>query len=275
MESILRSVELIEAQSAFSQHRCAPAAIERRLKMTSYRIGQTTLVLTRNSQNAYYNRWIAAGIAGPATESQLDDVIERAREHGCRVLTVPVGALAQPACLTEWLEARMFTSVHPTAKLWRAGTPLHRAAAPKGIRVLKVGTAHRSKWVDVVSQVWRSYGSRRAWYEARASAPGWQHFIAWQGDEAVGAGALFTADTTEGRAGHLVDGVTLKPYRRRGVQGALIRKRISAARRLGCTALTSETAPPRPRMPLVSYRNLKRQGFALSCTRKNWRLDLR
>lgn len=272
---MLRSVELIEAESALSQHQCAPEAIGRRLRMTSYRIGQTTLVLTRNSQNASYNRWIAAGIAEPASESQLDDVIERAREHGCRTLMVQIGARARPADLTEWLEERGFRNVHPTAKLWRTGAPLHRAAAPAGIRVLKVGTAHRSKWVDVVSRVWRSYGSRRAWYEARARAPGWQHFIAWHGDEAVGAGALFAGETAEGRAGHLVDGVTLKPYRRRGVQGALIRKRISAARRLGCTALTSETAPPLPRMPLVSYRNLRRQGFALSCIRANWRLDLR
>lgn len=243
--------------------------------MTSCRLGPTTLVLTRNSRNAWYNRWIAAGISRPATERQLDEVIERARSHGSHLLSIQAGPLTRPTRFPRWLEARGFREGLPTAKLWRDSAPLRRTATPKDVRVLKVRAGQAGVWVDVVAQVWRSYGSRREWYEARVRAPGWHHFLAWSGGEAVGAGALFVGETAEGRAGHLVDGVTLAPHRRRGIQGAIIRKRIAAARRMGCSVVTSETAPPLPRMPLVSYRNLGRQGFALGCVRENWRLDLR
>lgn len=246
----------------------------------SSRIGHTTLVLTRKSRNGYYNRWLGAGVAAPATEDELDEAIDRARAHRAQVLAVSVGGAAEPSSLVEWLEARGFRAKHPSAKLWRDGSPLRRFPAPEGISVRKVGRKDAAAWVDVVSQVWRSFGSRRAWFEERAVTPGWQHFIAWCGDQPVGAGALFTGEVGTGevgdiRAGHLVDGVTLKPFRRRGIQAAIIRRRVSTALRLGCTVLTSETAPPLPRMPLVSYRNLRRQGFSLAYVRASWRLDLR
>ena len=76
------------------------------------------------------------------------------------------------------------------------------------------------------------------------------------------------------RAGHLYEAATTKRWRRRGVQRALIRKRLTDGRRLGCRLFTSETAPPLPRMPLVSFRNLRRQGFELAYLQQPWALEL-
>ena len=68
--------------------------------------------------------------------------------------------------------------------------------------------------------------------------------------------------------------VTLKPWRRRGAQAAIIRRRVADDRRLGCELFTSETAPPLPRMPLVSFRNLQRQRFDLAYLRYPWNLEI-
>ena len=57
-------------------------------------------------------------------------------------------------------------------------------------------------------------------------------------------------------------------------QAAIIRRRLIDGRRLGCELFTSETAPPLPRMPLVSFRNLRRQGFELAYLRYPWNLEL-
>ena len=132
--------------------------------------------------------------------------------------------------------------------------------------------------MDVVSEVWRVFGFRRAWYEARVASSGWRHYLAWIDDQPVAAAALFVGTVGSGssavKVGHLVDGVTLKAWRRRGAQAAIIRRRLADGRRAGCELFTSETAPPLPRMPLVSFRNLQRQGFELAYLRYPWNLEL-
>ena len=242
--------------------------------MRSERLGSATVVLTRKSANLYFNRWIAAGQSTPATKTQLDRFLELARDNRVKSVGVTLSPTTRPAATAAWLKARGFRRGHPGAKLWRDGSALTRRATPPDISVRRVSGRDVSVWVDVVSQVWRSFGYRRPWYEARATDSGWRHYLAWDGDEPVGAGALFVGLVGSTTAGHLVDGVTLSPWRRRGVQAAVIRKRISDARRLGCTVLASETAPPLPRMPLVSFRNLRRQGFELAYLRDSWRKDL-
>ena len=241
--------------------------------MRAERIGATTVILTRKSSNLYYNRWIAAGCAAPASEAQLERAIAYAREHRVASLGVSTGPGTRPAELGRWLEARGFRRVHPGAKLWRGAEPLPRPEHPSTVTVRKVRGREVGTWIDVVSRVWRTYDSRRAWYEARAKTPGWTHYLAWIDGEPVGAGALFLGEVGETKAAHLVDGVTLPAWRRRGVQAAIIRRRVGDARRAGCSVLTSETAPPLPRMPLVSFRNLCRQGFRFGYLRESWRLD--
>jgi len=144
--------------------------------------------------------------------------------------------------------------------------------------VRQLRPSEASTWVDVVSQVWRVFGYRRPWYEARVATAGWRHYVAWIDDAPVAAGAMFVGTVGTGQramsVGHLVDGVTLEPWRRRGAQSAIIRRRISDGRRLGCRLFTSETAPPLPHMPLVSFRNLQRQGFELAYLRYPWNLEI-
>ena len=55
----------------------------------------------------------------------------------------------------------------------------------------------------------------------------------------------------------LVNGSGVRPaYRRRGIQGALIRARLDRARELGCDLASSSTLPGTP-----SRRNMERHGF--------------
>lgn len=271
---LARAIELIEAESAYSQHRCAPPGEARRLGMRAERLGAATLILMRGSRSLTYNRVIALGQAAPATPRDLDDVIAAARAHRAKVLGIPRGNAARPGSLADGLVERGFRRGHPSAKLWRDGAPLRGERAPAGVRVRRVPTSRAGVWVDVVAAVWRTVGFRRPWFEARLGAPGWTHYLAWCEGRPVAAGALFVGDVGGVRVGHLVDGVTLGPWRRRGCQRAVIRRRISDGLAQGCELFTSETAPPLPRMPLVSFRNLCRQGFRLAYLRESWRLDL-
>ncbi len=284
-----RAIEIIEAESAYSQHLCAPAPEAKRLGLAAERVGSAAAILTRKSQNTMYNKLVGWGQASPGTAGQLDRFVQAARRHGVAKVSVPLGATARPRGLASLLQERGFRRGSPGAKLWRDGSPLPapaRAPALRGtdpgirsrIRVRRVRPAEAPLWVDLVAEVWRVFGYRRPWFEARVSAPGWSHYLAWIEDRPVAAGALFVATIGRGRravtVGHLVDGVTLKPFRRQGAQSVVIRRRIADGRRLGCSFFTSETAPPLPRMPLVSFRNLRRQGFELAYLRHSWSLEI-
>lgn len=228
----------------------------------------------------------ALGQASPATERQVDRFIDLARRHRVKKISVPLGDGMRPRNLPRLLESRGFRRGYPGAKLWRDASPLvplrvdprNRPGATTNISVRRVRPPEAAAWVDVASKVWRVFGFRRAWYEARVAAPGWRHYLAWVDDQPVAAAALFIDTGGSGSSaltvGHLIDGVTRKAWRRRGAQAAIIRRRLSDGRRLGCELFTSETAAPLPRMPLVSFRNLRRQGFELAYLRYPWNLEL-
>jgi len=238
-------------------------------------MGSVAVIMTRNSTSTYYNRVVALGQGSSATEAQLDRYLRLFGEHRTKVAAVSVGASARPRVLNEWLEQRGLRRGPPTAKLWRDGSRLPSGGGAGDISVRRVKPAEASTWVDVVAQVWRAFGYRRPWFEARAGQPGWTHYVAWIDGQPAAAGALFMGEVAGRTVGHLVDGVTLRPWRRRGAQSAIIRRRVTEGIALGCELFTSETAPPLPRMPLVSFRNLCRQGFSMAYLRDNWKLTLR
>ena len=270
-----RALETIEAASVLAQHLAAPPEEAMRLGLHAERYGSATAILMRKSKNLMYNRLIAWGQASTATARQLDRFVALAHAHRAEAVGVPLGPCARPARLRDWLEQRGFECGHPGAKLWRNASPLPKRTSGRGISVRVARREDAATWVDVVAQVWRAFGSRRAWFEARARAPGWRHYLAWIDGEPVAAGALFVGTVGERTVDHLVDAVTLQNWRGRGAQSAIIRRRISDGVKLGCELFAVETAPPLPRMLVVSFRNLCRQGFQFAYLRESWKLQLR
>lgn len=97
---------------------------------------------------------------------------------------------------------------------------------------------------------------------ALVGAAGWQCFIAWDGDEPAGGGALYV----DGELGWIGIGATRPAYRRRGSQSAILAARIEGARALGVKRLTTETGEKVE----ASYRNILKSGFAEAYLRPNW-----
>jgi GNAT superfamily N-acetyltransferase len=95
--------------------------------------------------------------------------------------------------------------------------------------------------------------------------PGFLGFVAWDGDEPAGAGALYV----EGEHAWLGAAATRPAFRGRGAQSALIAARIDRARALGVTTVSVETGEHDGR-PGPSYRNILRAGFTETYTRPNW-----
>src|SRR5205823_6602163 len=90
------------------------------------------------------------------------------------------------------------------------------------------------------------------WLDAVVGRPGWHVFVAYDGDRAVGGGALFATGAT----GWLGVAGTLPEARGRGAQGAIFAARIERARELGLDLLVTETGVPGDAGPGASYRNM-------------------
>lgn len=97
--------------------------------------------------------------------------------------------------------------------------------------------------------------------------PGWHCFLAWDGDEPAGSGALYI----EGATAWVGVGSTRPEFRRRGAQTALLSGRIDAALAAGVTGLATETGQGVEGSPDQSYRNILRAGFREAYPRANWR----
>lgn len=91
-----------------------------------------------------------------------------------------------------------------------------------------------------------------------AATPGFRRYLLHVEGEPAGAASLRLDD---GLA-QLCGAATLPPFRRRGIQAALLRMRLAEARRAGCDLAVVTTQPGSK-----SQANAMRQGFALLYTR--------
>jgi GNAT superfamily N-acetyltransferase len=109
------------------------------------------------------------------------------------------------------------------------------------------------------------------WVATLIGRKGWRHYMAFLGGdsgqgEPVGTGSLYV----KGEWASLGFAATLPQARGRGVQSALIVRRIREAAAVGCRWLSVETAEDKPGKPAPSFHNLTRLGFKLGYFRDNY-----
>jgi GNAT superfamily N-acetyltransferase len=97
--------------------------------------------------------------------------------------------------------------------------------------------------------------------------PDWSCYVAYDGEQPAGAGALFVHDGV----GWLGYAATRPRYRGRGAQSAILAARIEDARQQGCSTVVTETGAMEDGRPSNSYRNIVRAGFREAGVRANYR----
>jgi hypothetical protein len=209
------------------------------------------------------NHAFGLGVTAPAGEAELDEV-QRFYDGLGVAYSVAVDAAA--AGLEGLLRERGFTESRPWMSFRRRpGRVPARAAGP---RVEEAGASGAAAFGAIVAAAFEMPPGFAPWMAALAARPGWSALLALDGDEPVGAGALFV----HGREGWLGLGATLPEHRGRGAQGALFAARLRLAAEMGLDAVVTETgAPVGDERPGPSYRNMLRYGFAETALRANLR----
>jgi GNAT superfamily N-acetyltransferase len=138
----------------------------------------------------------------------------------------------------------------------------HPVPLPPGVRVRKVGSGERELWLRTVAQGFT--GAAAPPQEAfDILAPNFASataipYLAWVDGQPAGGGAM----VTHGGVAELCSDSTRTAFRRQGVQSALIRARLVAAREAGCDLAMALTAPGS-----ASQRNMERASFRLAYTK--------
>jgi GNAT superfamily N-acetyltransferase len=162
------------------------------------------------------------------------------------------------------LEERGFSADYGWMKFSRGIGPRQ---ARSDLDVRRIGPEHADDFARVVAEGYELPEWTQPLAANVVGRPGWSCYVAYDGEEPAGAGALFVRDDV----GWLGFAATRPRFRGRGAQSAILAARIEDARQQGCSTVTTETGAMEAGRPSNSYRNILRAGFREAGVRANYR----
>jgi GNAT superfamily N-acetyltransferase len=226
-------------------------------------IGGALAIRMTGRESLLHNRVIGLGVFEPATAETLDAVRDYFAGVDAHAVNLP--PLTEPSGLHEQLRGRGYASFFHHVK-WARGTQ-PAAASTSTLRVKRVSADQAATYGELAARITiDGLPAHAAWSASHVGLPGWQHYLALDGDTPVANAALHVS----GGGAWLGAASTLESHRGRGAQGALLSARITDAIAAGAKALVVETGPNWPELDPVSYRNVERAGFQVAYERPSW-----
>jgi len=221
--------------------------------------------------NPDMNRVIGLGASGRATMEQMEQVI--AAYPPPLPFFLQVIQECRPPELHHWIAERGFTRKRRWVKVWRDDSPLEPRPEPPGMsdaaRVDPVASDDHERFARAICEGFRLPPEAAAMVAPLVGRPGWCTYLAFVGESVAGAAMMHLGDGTA----HMSMGCTLPDFRRRGIQGRLLERRITDAREAGARVMVSEAAEDIAEKPNPSLHNLLRLGFRQAYLRENYQRD--
>ncbi|MCK6570181.1 GNAT family N-acetyltransferase [Myxococcota bacterium] len=218
---------------------------------------------------------VGLGFADGPNDDELDALERDFAAHGAAV-QIELSNLAR-AGLAERLTRRGYVLVGFENVLARRLEPHERFPTRAGIEIERATTAEFDAWLDVVVDGFAAPDEQgvasheefprdtlRRTLAEMASARGFELYLARRERVLAGGASLHVGSTERGVGGivHLCGAATAPAHRRRGVQGALLERRLADAARRGFELAVVTTLPGSK-----SQENVQRRGFDLVYSR--------
>jgi hypothetical protein len=258
---VLRALEFVEIDALLATFRLAPSEFLTSTGAQMTRVSQARVLITRQIDAIYFNRVVGLGIAEPATEAMVDDILGLYKQAGVHKFAVQLSPAALPANLPDWLLARGFHRAENWAKCQRGPEPPPDILT--NLHIVEIGQEQGAVFSQIACSAFQFPAQLSSLMQSAIGHPAWRFYLAMDGKMPVGVGALFL----QNGVGWLGMGATLPSHRRRGAQGAMMARRIRDAAALGCHLLVTETGEDMPASPNPSYHNMLRTGFKLAYLR--------
>jgi hypothetical protein len=222
--------------------------------------------------NSPVTQAVGLGLNGAVNDEDFNRLEEfyRSRREPVRVETCP---LADPSLIDQFgkrhYRVTEFTNVmaRPVCSAENLGAAIPDAA--DGLVVEKVATQHVDVWTLTVAQGFAEHlpvtQEILDVMRAFASVANVECYLARVDGAIAGGGTLVLRDGVAG----LFGASTLSSFRKRGVQTALLRRRMARAAEAGCDLVVCLAQPGS-----TSQRNVVRHGFAVLYTRVKFERDV-
>lgn len=259
----VRRVERIEADAYRALIAAAPPAFAAAVGLRAVEIAGVTLLVAPRIPVPLFNRAIGLGVHQPASEGDVDAILDVYRDAGVAEAWLHRCPDAEPAALESWLSARgLRVARRPT---W-AKVAIDAAALPDAVLnpaqhphlvVREIGPDDAPRFAELVTRAHGMPPGMIPWTAALVGAPHLRSYLVERGGESIGAGLLYV-----GAGGAWLGlGATADAHRRQGAQGALLVRRVRDALEAGSTLVTTETGEPVGDEDNPSLRNMYRHGF--------------
>jgi hypothetical protein len=263
---IARMAESVEQAMNEAYWALLPAELAAKRKLACFRVAGAFITVAPRSVSLQRNRVLGLGVEEPATAGTLDHLVDVFRASRVKRFGLHQGPPAQAEEITDGLRKRGFKLHHHYSKLVRDTSAPPAVSTDLEVRRVSEAEAETFARVFVEGEIFAWPHDRTPWVQAAVGAPGFSHYLAFDGDKPVATALLYV----KGDCAWMGWGGTLTAYRRRGAHAALIAARIKRAAQLGVKWIVSETMAPVPRRPAGSYRNQLRLGFKEAYQRPIW-----
>jgi GNAT superfamily N-acetyltransferase len=213
---------------------------------------------------------VGMGLDGPVSNEEFDRLEEfyRSRGEAVRVETAPLA----DASFIEQFGQRGYRVTEFSNVMARqvSSADEESGALPQGVTIEKAGKDQIETWVETVAQGFaEQFPVSRELLEVMkmfALAPKTECYLARVDGKIAGGGTLTLHDGVAG----LFGASTLPVARRRGVQTALLQRRLTRAAQAGSDLAVSLAQPGS-----TSQRNIVRQGFRVLYTRVKFEKEMK
>jgi len=206
------------------------------------------------------NRVIGLGVHGAVDERLLEGLLA---DYGASGFGIE---LAEPRCsapVLAWLKARRFRRITQSQVVACEVTPsggrgrYDTWARSTGLRVERAGPGQGATLARLCSENFKVPPLLAELVRAGTEAPGWRRWLAFDGDEPVGASLSCVHDGC-GWFGW----TSVNPsHRGRWIHAGFVARQFEDAADAGCRWITTDTAHSTRERPDPVYLNLKRFGF--------------
>ncbi|TPI15356.1 hypothetical protein FJW06_08095 [Mesorhizobium sp. B4-1-3] len=269
-----RAMERTEVAAWLDLYEAAPADFATRHGVSIASDGDLVWTTCTTIPFIHFNCVKNIGVDGPATEEQVDALLQRYRDAGVMRPWFYTNPHAEPARLRCWLEARGLQHQGGWERIYRDAAPLPDEPLFPGdplipvddLLVEEVTPRTASDWASFIGANYRLPAT--PWLTALVGRKGWHHYMLKRRGAVAAVRSLFISG---GAAWSGIDapvpGIMAQSFDLDAVLGErLVRDGIAA----GVKLFVADIEAPRPDRDGPAYRNYDRLGFKLAYLRNHY-----